>query len=96
MLILLAHYKLIEDDSALRSVSHLFMSFETVLWKHCYSLDEMLQRRTTTEYVTDTVNLDRVQSLLKMIYYRRRFVAHREEAIRQKQMAAQGWAHMHT
>lgn len=38
----------------------------------------MLQRRYTTDYVTDTVNLDRVQSLLKMIYYRRRYLARRE------------------
>ncbi|KAG9016762.1 calcium channel protein [Tulasnella sp. 427] len=60
MLLLLAHYKIIDDNSALR-------------------LDEMLQRRVTTEYVEDLVNLDRVRSLLRMIACRRRYLALREE-----------------
>lgn len=60
MLLLLAHYKIIDDNSALK-------------------LDEMLQRRATTEYVEDLVNLDRVRSLLRMIACRRRYLAIREE-----------------
>lgn len=39
----------------------------------------MLQRRVTTEYVEDLVNLDRVRSLLRMIACRRRYLAIREE-----------------
>ncbi|KAG8944623.1 calcium channel protein [Tulasnella sp. 424] len=60
MLLLLAHYKIIDDNLALR-------------------LDEMLQRRVTTEYVEDLVNLDRVRSLLRMIACRRRYLAMREQ-----------------
>ncbi|KAG8959952.1 calcium channel protein [Tulasnella sp. 419] len=71
MLLLLCHYKIIVDDSALR-------------------LDEMLRRRTTIDYVTDTVNLDRVRSLLKMIYFRRRYLAWREERARARWQENQG------
>lgn len=41
----------------------------------------MLRRQTTVDYVTDRVNLDRVRSLLKMIYHRRRYLAIKEEAL---------------
>jgi len=60
MLLLLAHYKLIDDDEALR-------------------VDELLLRRTTIDYVTDRMNLDRVRSLLRMIYHRRKYLALRQE-----------------
>ncbi|KDQ07800.1 hypothetical protein BOTBODRAFT_591897 [Botryobasidium botryosum FD-172 SS1] len=64
MLLLLAHYKLIDDDEALR-------------------VDELLLRRTTIDYVTDRMNLDRVRSLLRMIYHRRKYLALREEQSRE-------------
>lgn len=59
MLLMLAHYRLIEDDSALQ-------------------LEELLQRKIRMERVTDLVNLDRVQGLLRTIYLRRKFQAYME------------------
>ncbi|KAH8919447.1 hypothetical protein BT69DRAFT_1246450 [Atractiella rhizophila] len=60
MLILLAHYKLIDDDNALR-------------------LEDLIKRRDEKERVEDLVSIDRVRGLLKTIYWRRRFLAMREE-----------------
>ncbi|KAF9557915.1 high-affinity cell membrane calcium channel [Agrocybe pediades] len=42
-------------------------------------LEDLVVRNETTKLVTDLVNLDRVRSLLKMISYRRRFLAHLEQ-----------------
>lgn len=44
------------------------------------------------KFVNDLVNLDRVRSLLKTIYYRRRFLAHLEN-LRQQQRIEQGNCH---
>ncbi|GAA6051051.1 Calcium-channel protein CCH1 [Rhodotorula toruloides] len=59
MLILLAHYRLVEDESALQ-------------------LDELAKRRRKQELVADWVDLDRVNSFLRMVVLRRRFLAHLE------------------
>ncbi|CAE6352806.1 unnamed protein product [Rhizoctonia solani] len=61
MLLLLAHYKLIDDSKALRQVS------------------EAYRRKITTDHVAELVNLDRVRSLLKMVYYRRIYLQAREQ-----------------
>lgn len=36
-------------------------------------------RRAKTERVTDLVNFDRVRGFLRTIYWRRKFLAHRDE-----------------
>ncbi|CAG8569817.1 3141_t:CDS:10 [Ambispora leptoticha] len=59
MLIMLAHYKLIDDDKSLR-------------------IDELLKRKEKMEKVIDHVNKDRVKSLLRTIYWRRKFKAQKE------------------
>ncbi|WVR06351.1 hypothetical protein IAU60_003382 [Kwoniella sp. DSM 27419] len=60
MMMMLAHYKLINDEKALQ-------------------LDDLLVRRAKMERVTDLVSFDRVNGLLRTIYWRRRFLALREE-----------------
>ena len=52
-------------------------------------LKDLVIRTETNKLVTDLVDFDRVQSLLLMISYRRRYLAMRDEARRQK-MADQG------
>ncbi|WWD18487.1 hypothetical protein CI109_102939 [Kwoniella shandongensis] len=71
MLMMLAHYKLIDDEKALQ-------------------LDDLLVRRAKTERVTDLVNLDRVRGLLRTIYWRRRFLATRDERKRTLNAEAEG------
>ncbi|OCF43572.1 high-affinity cell membrane calcium channel [Kwoniella heveanensis CBS 569] len=71
MLMMLAHYKLIDDEKALQ-------------------LDDLLVRRAKTERVTDLVSLDRVRGLLRTIYWRRRFLAGREERRRQLNAESEG------
>nr|XP_019045668.1 high-affinity cell membrane calcium channel [Kwoniella bestiolae CBS 10118]OCF24598.1 high-affinity cell membrane calcium channel [Kwoniella bestiolae CBS 10118] len=71
MLMMLAHYKLIDDEKALQ-------------------LDDLLVRRAKTERVTDLVNLDRVRGLLRTIYWRRRFLASRDERRRTLNAEAEG------
>ncbi|KAL7424030.1 calcium channel protein [Cryptotrichosporon argae] len=71
MLMMLAHYKLIDDEKALL-------------------LDDLLVRRAKTERVTDLVNLDRVRGLLRTIYWRRRFLAARDEKRRTLALHAEG------
>lgn len=58
----------------------------------------MLQRRVTTEYVEDLVNLDRVRSLLRMIACRRRYLAIREEqaAARRAEQGSRRFSVPHT
>lgn len=51
-------------------------------------LKDLVIRAETNKIVTDLVDFDRVQSLLLMILYRRRYLAHREQ-IRQQQMQQQ-------
>lgn len=60
MLLMLAHYTLIDDEKALQ-------------------VDELLIRRARMERVEDLVSLDRVRGLLRTIYWRRRFLRHRQE-----------------
>ena len=43
-------------------------------------LKDLVVRTETNKLVTDLVDFDRVQSLLLMILYRRRYVAQREQA----------------
>ncbi|OCF72967.1 high-affinity cell membrane calcium channel [Kwoniella mangroviensis CBS 8886] len=71
MLMMLAHYKLIDDEKALQ-------------------LDDLLVRRAKTERVTDLVNLGRVRGLLRTIYWRRRFLASRDERRRTLNAEAEG------
>ena len=52
-------------------------------------LKDLVIRTETNKLVTDLVDFDRVQSLLLMISYRRRYLAMRDDARRQK-MADQG------
>ncbi|GEM06733.1 calcium channel subunit Cch1 [Rhodotorula toruloides] len=59
MLLLLAHYRLIEDESALQ-------------------LDELAERRRKQDLVTEWVDTDRIDSFLRMVVLRRRFLAHLE------------------
>jgi hypothetical protein len=44
-----------------------------------YRLDDLLMRRAKKERVTDLVNFDRVRGFLRTIYWRRKFLAHRDE-----------------
>lgn len=60
MLVLLAHYKLIEDDEALR-------------------LDELEERTERLRKIQDQVDLEIVRSLMKKVYYRRKYLAIRDE-----------------
>ena len=53
-------------------------------------LDDLLVRREKTDRVTDLVNLDRVRGLLKTIYWRRRFLAYRDERRRTLNAEAMG------
>ncbi|WWC88695.1 uncharacterized protein L201_003608 [Kwoniella dendrophila CBS 6074] len=71
MLMMLAHYKLIDDEKALQ-------------------LDDLLVRRAKNERVTDLVNLDRVRGLLRTIYWRRRFLAGRDDRKRTLNAEAEG------
>ncbi|KAF8321114.1 hypothetical protein DL93DRAFT_1599778 [Clavulina sp. PMI_390] len=73
MLLLLAHYKIIDDENALR-------------------VDEVLRRRSTKSYISDRVNVDRVRSMLRMIYHRRKFLAWREEQARKRMAESSGIA----
>lgn len=56
MLMLLAHYKLIDDEQAL-------------------SLEELVERREMLQRVEDRLETDRVRSILRRIWLRRRFLA---------------------
>ena len=54
-------------------------------WRHHleisrYRLKDIVVRTETNKLVTDLVDFDRVQSLLLMILYRRRYLAQREQA----------------
>ena len=55
-----------------------------------YRLNDLLVRRARTERVTDLVNLDRVRGLLRTIYWRRRFLASRDERSRTLNAEAEG------
>lgn len=76
MLLLLAHHKLIDDNKALRQV----LSVLTKTYSHLQSrVEEAHRRKITTDHVTELVNLDRVRSLLKMVYHRRNYLHYREQ-----------------
>lgn len=49
-----------------------------------YRLKDLVTRTEINKFVNDLVNLDRVRSLLKTIYYRRQFKAKMEEKQRQQ------------
>ena len=55
-----------------------------------------MTRTEINKFVNDLVNLDRVRSLLKTIYYRRKFLAAREERIRLSKIEQQGILHSFT
>lgn len=76
MLLLLAHNKLITDREALRCVD--LTSFVWCLLI-VHSVKELLIRQETTRQVLDAVNVDKVQSLLRVIHHRRRFLRLMEE-----------------
>lgn len=78
MLLLLAHHKLIVDREALVYVSAQVGAY--VLLINPLSLKDLVVRTETNKLVTDLVDFDRVQSLLLMILYRRRYLAQREQA----------------
>ncbi|CAG8775457.1 5806_t:CDS:2, partial [Acaulospora morrowiae] len=59
MLLLLAHYKLVNDEK-------------------CLTINEYIKRANKLEQVKDSVSRDRVRSLLRTIYWRRKFKAIRE------------------
>lgn len=81
MLLMLAHHKLIDDREALRyDCSYLSKQLGT---NGSYSLKELVTRTEINKFVNDLVDLDRVRSLLKTIYYRRQYQAQREAAHRQ-------------
>jgi voltage-dependent calcium channel len=79
MLLLIAHYKLIDDNNALRLVLVVFA------YKQCltvyyvviipFSLRDVIQRRAEKERVEDLVSIDRVRGLLMTIYYRQKFIS---------------------
>ncbi|KAL7418234.1 Ion transport protein-domain-containing protein [Mrakia frigida] len=71
MLLLISHYRLINDDDALL-------------------LEDLLRRRVKTDFVTDLVNLDRVHGILRTLYWRRRFLASRDERRRTLQAQTDG------
>lgn len=86
MLLMLAHHKLIDDREALRLVCAIVSGSSL---NFLCSLKELVTRTEINKFVNDLVNLDRVRSLLKTIYYRRQFRAIMEEKRRQ-QMFDQG------
>ena len=53
-------------------------------------LDDLLMRRARTERVTDLVNLDRVRGLLRTVYWRRKFLASRDDRRRTLNAEAEG------
>jgi hypothetical protein len=44
-----------------------------------FSLKDLVVRTETNKLVTDLVNLDRIQSLLKTIFHRRRFLRYKQD-----------------
>ena len=89
MLLLLAHHKLIVDQEALVYVlmSHFYTETHSP-----YSLQDLVVRNETNKLVTDLVDFDRVQSLLLMISYRRRYLAMKEQ-IRLQKLVQEGELH---
>lgn len=88
MLMLLAHHKLIDDEKALLCVNTPDTGLHVEADRD--RLDDLLIRREKTERVTDLVNLDRVRGLLRTIYWRRRFLASRDERRRTLNAQAEG------
>lgn len=76
MLILLAHYRLIEDERALQYVRRLSLALVQETDPCFYRLDELAKRRRKQDLVTTWVDMDRVNSFLRMVVLRRRFLAH--------------------
>ncbi|CAI2169741.1 19144_t:CDS:10 [Funneliformis geosporum] len=68
MLIMLAHYKLMNDDK-------------------CLEIHEYIKRKEKLEKVIDNVNKDRVKSLLRTIYWHKKFKAIKEERLRRERMS---------
>jgi hypothetical protein len=81
MLFLLAHYKLIKDEDALQYVRRVIQLIR---------LDDLIARRAKLERIDDLVNLDRVRGLLKTVYWRRRFIQHRDQQKRTLNAEADG------
>lgn len=69
MLLMLAHYKFIDDNKALR--------YLRLLWFFDISLDDFLRRRAKLVRVTDQVNERICRGFFQMLYWRRWFLAHR-------------------
>lgn len=53
-------------------------------------LDDLIARRAKLERIDDLVNLDRVRGLLKTVYWRRRFIQHRDQQKRTLNAEADG------
>lgn len=82
MLRLIAHYRLIDDDSALQYV-RLVAWYCLPLSAHtCFfildRMDELAARRRKQQMVSVRVDTDRVNSFLRMVVLRRRFLDHLE------------------
>jgi hypothetical protein len=78
MHLLLCHYKLIDDEQALKYVLIPLPLRDCPGIYVCCRLNELVRRRMVTDHVHDLVILDRVRSSLQMVYHRRRFLAHLE------------------
>lgn len=70
MLLMLAHYKFIDDNKALRY-------FDQLVGLIFFSLDEFLRRRAKLVRVTDQMNEKICRGLFQTLYWRRAFLAQR-------------------
>jgi hypothetical protein len=77
MLLLLAHYKIIDDEKALQCA--LLFCPAIVVDHNIDRVDETLRRNALKSTINTRVNVDRVRSMLRMVYLRRRFKAWKEE-----------------
>nr|CAG8520308.1 3794_t:CDS:10 [Entrophospora candida] len=71
MLLMLSHYKLIDDEKSLE-------------------IHEFVKRKEKLDKVADNVNRDRVRSLLRTIYWHKKFKAIKEERILKERMSGAG------
>ena len=72
MLLMLAHYKFIDDNKALRYFMYVSGAYR--------SLDEFLRRRAKLVRVTNQLNDKIFRGLFVTLYWRRQFLARRESA----------------
>jgi hypothetical protein len=77
MLLLLAHYRLIDDEKALRCVPTSSL-FEAALMNVGDSLEEVIRRREKMERVNSRISSDYAQGRLRTLFLRRQFLATRQ------------------